>query len=117
MNTDTPTFDLHTTAARLAALEDRKADIDAEIAALRSALLSAAPEGSTITVQGHPRWRVSPGRRVFSEKLARDVLPAGVLDAATVTKVDAAAVKRLLAPALWEACCTVGQPFLTAVKP
>ena len=115
MTADTTTFDLHAAAARLAALEDRKADIDAEIAALRAALLTAAPEGSTITVQGQARWRVSPGRRTFSEKLARDVLPTTLLEQATVTKIDGAAVKRI-SPALWEASCTVGQPFLTAVK-
>lgn len=115
MTADTTTLDLHALAARLAALEDRKADIDAEIAALRSALLATAPEGSTITVAGQPRWRVNPGRRTFSEAKAIDLLPAAVLEMATVQKIDGAKVRKI-SEALWETCTTQGAAFLTAVK-
>ena len=111
----TVTPDLDVTAARLAALEDQQAAIAEQITALRAVLANAVPAGGTIAVAGRTRWRVSPGKRTFSERLAGEQLPAELLERITVAKVDGAALKRI-SPALWEECCTVGAPFLASVK-
>ena len=102
-------------AERLAALESAAADIAEQIDALRAELLAASMPGDVITAGGVPRWRMAPGKRTFTESIARATLPPTIVEQATVTKLDGAAVKRI-SPALWEACCVQGDPFLVTVK-
>lgn len=102
-------------AERLAALEAQAADLAEQIHALRTEILAAATPGDVIEAGGAPRWRVAPGKRTFTENIARATLPPAIVEQATVAKLDGAAVRRI-SPALWEACCIQGQPFLVSVK-
>ena len=101
-------------ATRLVDLEARKADLELEIKRIKAELLAAAEPGDTIAVGGINLYRVTQ-RRNFNADIAADTLPAEVAAAATVTKIDGAAVKRI-SPALWESCCTLSEPYLTAVR-
>ena len=102
-------------AKQLATIQATIEQLASKADELKAIILAAVQPGETVSVNGHPIYKVSPGRRTFKEAKAREQLPAAILEAATVTKIDAAAVKRL-SPALWEACCESGAPFLTAVK-
>lgn len=103
-------------AARLAALEGQAAELNEEIRRLRAAIVAASEPGQTIEVGGVPRWKVSPGKRTFDERLARDVLNADTLAAASVFKVDSAKVKAIAGEVTWSLCCKVGDPFLVVAK-
>lgn len=113
MTTTDPTIE--NAAARLAALTGQAADIATEIKTLQAFILGHTQPGDTITVAGRAAWTVRPGRRTFDEQLARAVLPAATLEACTVPRIDPGAVKHI-SPALWEASCRVGQPYLQASR-
>lgn len=102
-------------ATRLVDLEERRDILNAQIKGLRAQLVDAVEVGGVVAVGDIDVYRVAPGRRTFSAELAAEKLPPEVLSATTVATVNGAAVKRL-SPALWEACCTVGEPYLTAVR-
>ena len=97
--------------ARLVDLEARRADIDDTIAQLKAAIIAEHGVGDPVLFHGEPMYKVAQ-RRTFDAKTAADTLPAEVIEAATVSKIDGAAVKRI-SPALWETCCTLSEPFLT----
>ena len=103
-------------AARLVDLEHRKAMLDEQIVDLKAQLLDAVEVGSAVSVGDRVVYRVSPGRKTFSEKKARAALPAELIDAATVEKVDGTRLKKLVPEVLWESCCNVGEPYLKAVR-
>lgn len=102
-------------AARLAVLTGQAADIATQIKTLQAFILERTQPGDTISVAGRAAWIVRPGRRTFDEQLARAVIPAATLAACTVTRIDPGAVKHI-SPALWEASCRVGQPYLQAAR-
>ena len=106
----------HTEAliAQLVDLEARKAHLETTIAEVKAQLIATATPGDTLTFGGEPVYKVTQ-RRTFNEKIAADTLPAEVTAAATVTKIDGAAVKRI-SPALWETCCTLSEPFLAKAR-
>ena len=106
----------HTEAliAQLVDLEARRADLDTHIAQVKAQLLDGVAPGDTLTFNGQPVYKVTQ-RRTFDAKVAADTLPAEVAAAATVAKIDGAKVKHL-SPALWEACCTVSEPYLTKAR-
>lgn len=108
------TIDVPATAARLTAIEHTIDNLTAEAKRLRQTLVDAVETGGTITTpDGTPLYRVAPGRRTFKPQLAQQLITdQAILDACTRTAIDGAAVKRL-SPALWEQCCTQGEPFLT----
>lgn len=103
-------------AARLAQLEAQAIDLADEIRRLRAAIVAETAPGTVIEVDGTPRYRVAPGRRTFSEKLAQQHLNAQTLAVCTVAKVDGAKVKAVAGEVAWGLCCTQGEPFLTATK-
>lgn len=100
--------------AQLVDLEARRAHLDDTINAIKAQLLANRQPGDTLTLNGEPLYKVTQ-RRTFSEKAAADTLPAEVVEAATVTKIDGAAVKRI-SPALWETCCTLSEPYLSKAR-
>ena len=106
----------HTEAliAQLVDLEARRADLDTHIATVKAQLLADTEPGDTLTYAGEPVYKVTQ-RRTFDAKVAADTLPPEVVEAATVPKIDGAKVKHL-SPALWEACCTLSEPFLAKVR-
>lgn len=107
--------DIEATAKELVELEERHAEIGLRIKHLRQALVDAVEVGGIVAVGDMPLYKVNPGRRTFKEDLARERLPAEVLDACTVAKIDGAKVKHL-SPAVWESCCTQGEAFLAKVS-
>lgn len=107
--------DLTALAARLADLKARRAEIDEAIDLTTDAILATAAPGDTLALpDGTVAFTVSQ-RRTFSAKAAAEVLPDEVVAACSKTAIDGAAVKRL-SPALWEACCTLSAPFVTAAR-
>lgn len=102
-------------ATHLARLEAQRDQLTEQIESVRGMLLATIPLGGTVTdTQGGTRYQVRPGRRTFSERLARETLPADLLAPCEVRKVDGAALKRQ-SVALWEMCCTQGDPTLVKV--
>lgn len=97
--------------ARLVDLEARRADIDETITQLKAAIIAEHQPGDNIMFGGEPMYKVTQ-RRTFDTKTAATTLPAEVIEAATVSKIDGTVVKRI-SPALWETCCTLSEPFLT----
>lgn len=104
--------DIAATAARLAAIEHTIADLTDEARTLRQMLVDAVEVGGTIYSDGTPLYRVAPGRRTFKPAVADHFLSDTLRQACTKQVIDGAAVKKL-SPALWEQCCTQGEPFLT----
>lgn len=103
-------------AARLAAIETTIHQLQDEADRLKAHLLEELPAGAIVQVGGEPRWRVQPGRRTFKPDLATQVLNPAIVAACMVPKLDGAAVKKHVLPAVYDQCCTVGQPFLAAVR-
>lgn len=105
--------DIAATAARLAAIEHTIADLTDEARTLRQMLVDAVEVGGTIqNTDGTPLYRVAPGRLTFKPAVADTILSDTLRQACTKQVIDGAAVKKL-SPALWEQCCTQGEPFLT----
>ena len=100
-------------AQALAATQARIAELEETAATLKAVILANTAPGDTIEVGGQPIFRVVPGRRTFKPAKAAKLLSPEVAAAATVAKIDGAALKRL-SPALWEQCCDQGAPFVTA---
>lgn len=91
---------------RMADLQAIVADATSEIDSIKHRIRDHyATTPGTHEVAGH-RLSVTPTTR-FSEEMARDLLPDEVIEAATVTRLDAAAVKRMVAPTVYALCCPV----------
>lgn len=100
----TTTADVERDVTRLADLQALIAEATSEADSIKHRLRQHyAGDPGTHEVAGH-RLSVTPATR-FDETLARDVLPAEVIDAATVAKLDSAAVKRMVAPTVYALCC------------
>lgn len=95
---------------RLALLAQRE-EIDQAIAEVDARLLAACPVGERIEVDGQPVFRVQQ-RRTFDVEVAKRVVPAALIAAATVPTVDAKALKALLPPAVLDACMVEGAVFV-----
>jgi len=106
--------DVAATARRLAALEAEAATIAEEVERLRGLLLDAVETGGTIEVDGQPRWRVTV-RKTFDPALALGLLTAEQQQLCTVPRLDPAAVKRILPPAVYELCCKESAPHMAKV--
>lgn len=106
------TNELKQTVTRLLTLAQQRAEIEAEEAHLKKTLRAHLTIGTPATVNGQPVVTLTPNRR-FNADLAKQTLPESLLALCTVTKVDSAAAKKTLPPALYEQCMAeVGEPVV-----
>ena len=110
--------DVDTIARQLAALEATAAEVAAAIAEKKAHLLAALTVGDVVNLDGEPAYKIQPGARRFNLSKANQVCPAEMLQAATVTTttVDSKRLKQLLPPAVWDAVCVQGDPYVKAVR-
>ena len=97
------------------ALREQQESIAEKIAQIDALLVDAIEVGGSIDLDGHPVLRVQQ-KRTFSPDLARDLVPADLIEAATVPTLDAKKLQTLLPPAVREACMQPGRTFVAAVK-
>lgn len=102
-------------AAQLAHVEATIADLTEAADNLKAELLASLAPGDVVAVGGKPAYRVSPGRRTFNAATAAKVLPAELVEACTVPKLDQGKVRAAVTPIVWDLCCTEGKPFVAKV--
>ena len=98
-------------ARRRLALVEQKDSLTEAIAAIDAQLVDAVEVGGSVDLDGQPVFRVQR-KRTFSLELARDVLPADLIKAAETVTVDQAALKRMIPPALLDACMKPGAVYV-----
>lgn len=103
--------DIETLARRRLALVEQKDSLTEAIAAIDAQLVDAIEVGGSVDLDGQPVLRVTQ-KRTFSLELARDVLPADLIKAAETVTVDQAALKRMIPPALLDACMKPGAVYV-----
>lgn len=103
---------------RLDLVEQREA-INEAIALVDDELLRLLEPGEVAEVNGNATWTVRRGARRFKADKAREVLPAALLDAITVTEptISMEKAKDVLPPSIYISCCVEGKPTVAAVKP
>jgi hypothetical protein len=100
---------------QLQAIEATIEDLQAKADQLRAILTTINPPGSVYQLPGvGPVYKIMAGRRTFKPDLATQLLDPATINACTVPKLDGAKL-RTLDPALWESCCTTGNPYLAKV--
>ena len=97
------------------ALKEQQESIAEKIAQIDALLVDAIEVGGSIDLDGYPVLRVQQ-KRTFSPDLARDLVPADLIEAATVPTLDAKKLQTLLPPSVREACMMPGKTFVAAVK-
>ena len=103
--------DIETLARRRLALVEQKDSLTEAIVAIDAQLVDAIEVGGSVDLDGHPVFRVAQ-KRTFSLDLAREVLPADLIKAAETVTVDQAALKRMIPPALLDACMKPGAVYV-----
>jgi hypothetical protein len=104
MTTATLAEQLTPLAARLAAILAEKAELENAEKAIKTQIRSLVPGPDTYQA-GDVALTVSANRR-FDPATAERVLPAELLDLCRIAKVDAAAAREVLPPALYAQCMT-----------
>lgn len=89
-------------AAELARVLADKAELETRERDIKARIRAIVPGPDTYAA-GDATLVVSPNRR-FDPKLAERVLPAELLDLCRTSKVDAAAAREVLPPALYDQC-------------
>lgn len=89
-------------ASRLAAILEDKAALEAEEKDIKAQIRALVPGPDTYAAGGYV-LSVSPNRR-FDTATAERILPAELLDLCKVAKVDPAAARGVLPPALYQQC-------------
>jgi hypothetical protein len=98
-------------AVELHAIAQEKKDLairEAECKAMIEAYLNIGERG--VTPDGWEIITVRAGAKRFDAALAAENLPKEVLAQITTLQVDAQRAKTILAPALYELCCTENRP-------
>jgi hypothetical protein len=98
-------------AVELRAIAAEKKDLatrEAECKRIIEKHLAVGDRG--VTVDGEEVVTVRAGAKRFDAGLAAENLPAEVLAQITTLQVDAQRAKTILAPALYELCCTENRP-------
>lgn len=103
--------DIETLARRRLALVEQKDSLTEAIAAIDAQLVDAIEVGGSVDLDGQPVFRVQR-KRTFSLDLAREVLPADLIKAAETVTVDQATLKRMIPPALLDACMKPGAVYV-----
>jgi hypothetical protein len=102
--------ELDALTVRYLELASKREDIDGELEGIKAKLRDAYPDGIRTSTSSGVMVSVSVTRR-FDPEQAKNVLPAHLLQQCLVTKVDAATAKKLVPPALYDACSVVtGKP-------
>ena len=103
---------------RLDLVEQREAITEA-IARVDDELLRLLEPGEVAEVNGDAVWTVRRGARRFKAEKAREVLPAALIDAITVTEptISMAKAKDVLPKVLYLECTVEGAPSIAAVRP
>ena len=104
-------YPIEVLARRRLALVEQKESLEASIADIDTQLVDAIEVGGTVDLDGQPVFRVQR-KRTFSLELAREVLPADLIKAAETVTVDQAALKRMIPPALLDACMKPGAVYV-----
>jgi len=91
-------------ATRLAQILDDKATLESEERDIKARIRGLVPGPDSYTA-GSYTITVTPNRR-FDPKTAERILPQELLDLCRVAKVDAAAAREVLPPALYQQCMT-----------
>lgn len=94
---------------RLADLQGRIKEMSAEADSVKARLRDDYRDDPGTKEIGDHKLSVTPTAR-FSEDTARAVLPPELLTLCTVPTLSGARVKQLVAPAMYAACCTTGEP-------
>lgn len=97
-------------------------DVD-RLAYLQTLIKDATTEADSIKARLRDDYATNPGTHEvgtyrlsvttslrFSEDKARAALPADLIDACTVAKLDGALVKKVVAPLVYEALCDASTP-------
>lgn len=92
----------HELVQRLAHIQARKAELEAEEAEIKAKLTGNLTVGS-YSINGKPALSVTPGRR-FDPLLAATVLPAELAALCQATVIDSKRAKLVLPPALYQQC-------------
>ena len=98
-------------ARRRLALVEQKDSLTEAIADIDAQLVDAIEVGGSVDLDGAPVFRVAQ-KRTFSLELAREVLPPEVIKSAETVTVDQAALKRMIPPALLDACMKPGAVYV-----
>ena len=93
---------------QIAEIKKNLAPIEAECKRIIEAYLNIGERG--VTPDGEEIITVRAGARRFDAGLAADNLPTAVLAQITTLQVDAQRAKTILAPALYDLCCTENKP-------
>jgi hypothetical protein len=108
MELDPSTRDIHT---RLRQVQANLTRLQEEADLLKGQLRDQAGVG-THTVAGKTVFTIRPNRR-FDAGLAERLLTPEFQQLCTITKIDAATAKRVLPPAMYDACSAeVGEPVI-----
>ncbi len=105
--------DIEVLARRRLALAEQKETIEQAIAAVDARLIDAVEVGGHIDIDDQAVFKVSQRRGNFDAAKAREVVPAELIEAATVPTLDAKALQKLLPPALVDACRKPGSIFVS----
>lgn len=94
---------------RLHTLQATIAEATTEANSIKQRLRDAFAElPGTHDINGHKLSITIPRR--FSEDEARRIVPAELLEAATISTLDAKRLKELLPPVLWDQCTVASTP-------
>ena len=94
---------------RLADLQSRIKEMTSEADSIKARLRDEYRDDPGTKDIGSHKLSVTPTAR-FSGDAARAVLPAELVALCTVPALSSAKVKKLVAPAMYVACCTAGEP-------
>lgn len=88
------------------------------LASIDAAILTLCKPGDKLLIDDQPIFRVNQSHN-WDEDTAREVLPAELLDAITVTetvtRIDRTVAKEVLPPALYSACTKPSKPSVGKV--
>ena len=103
-------------------LTARLVDLDAQIEELKSqredtvaALTDAVEVGGRLAIGEQTYYRVAQ-RKPFDVDKAREILPAALIEQATMPTLDVKVLKSLMPPALVRACTTDGAVYVIKAK-
>lgn len=107
---------VETLARRLAAIDAEIDELQAARKDLAAILINAVGVGGSVAIDGTPAYQVGERRGNFDLNKACEMVPDGLVQAATVTTIDAKLLQSLMPPALVDACRKPSTVVLSRVK-
>lgn len=103
-------------ALELRSIAIQKKDLEEREAEAKRILMKALDVGDRgVSADGEELATVRRGSLRFNADRAAENLPAAVLESIQVTVADSKKAKSILAPALYELCCTYTKPSVVAL--